>query len=167
MAKPLPLSIHWVYTPAGKVAKLYETLPVDLIFVLFAFEFLSHVEDLDKLSHRESGPLTRKIRLPFNHVLVLMVRIWKCNQLEWLLRQYPAFPNALCDPIIRIDFSREVMLHTRQFLFFFRVTIIVETLFWYQTQHNSKAFYDISYLTTVRQDFIQVFLGCPLWQVKY
>jgi hypothetical protein len=60
MAEPLPLSIHRVYTPAGKVATIYEALLVDFIFVLFALEFLSHVENLDKLSHREPGPLTRE-----------------------------------------------------------------------------------------------------------
>ena len=80
-----------------------------------------------------------------------MVWLWKYDQLEWLSWQYPTILDALCDPIIRIDFAREVMLHTQQFLFFLRVPIIVEMLFGYQTRHNSKAFNDISYLATMRK----------------
>jgi hypothetical protein len=47
MAEPLPLSIHRVYAAAWEIAKFDESLPVNLIFVLFAFELLSHMEDLD------------------------------------------------------------------------------------------------------------------------
>jgi hypothetical protein len=58
MTKSLPLRINWVNTSARKNTLFYESLPVNLVFVLFAWVFLSHLEYFDQLSNCESRSLT-------------------------------------------------------------------------------------------------------------
>lgn len=58
MTKSLPLSIHRVYTPARKEALLDESLPIDLVLILFARVLLCDLEYFDKLSDSEPCPLT-------------------------------------------------------------------------------------------------------------
>lgn len=57
VAEPLPLSVHRIDAPSREEALLDESLPVDLVFILFAWKLLSHLEDLDQLSDGKSSSL--------------------------------------------------------------------------------------------------------------
>ena len=57
MAESLPLGVDRIDTSSGEESLLDKSLPVNLIFVFFTWEFLSHLKYLDKLSNCKSSSL--------------------------------------------------------------------------------------------------------------
>lgn len=57
MAESLPLGVDWVDTSPWENSLFDKPLPVNLILVLLTGELLCDLENLDKLSYCEPGPL--------------------------------------------------------------------------------------------------------------
>lgn len=74
VAESLPLGVHWVYTSTREhITLLDESLPINLIFVLFARISTSDFENLDEFSHSKSCALTLRSSMMMAVVAVMMM----------------------------------------------------------------------------------------------
>ena len=77
MTKALPLGINWIDAPTRKNITLPdESLPVNLILILLALISACHFENLYKLSHSKSSPLSRETFIIGFGVIFPIGRCW-------------------------------------------------------------------------------------------
>jgi hypothetical protein len=145
VTESLPLRIYRVDTPPREETLFDEALPVDLIFVFFAWEVLCHLENLNQLSHSETSPLPRQARLLFDCIIVLGVRIWYSDQLEALLRDQSVLPDALHNPIVRVNLPCKILRRIGQLLLiasrFATISSHQISIDWDQTTHIGETFH--------------------------
>ena len=88
VTESLPLSVHWIYTSTWEhIAFLDESLPINLIFVLFARICTSDLENLDELSHSKSSALTLRSTMMMTVVAIMMMTVlfWTGLRSDWVM----------------------------------------------------------------------------------
>ena len=78
VTESLPLGVDWVHTSTREnIALLDKSLPINLIFVLFARICTCDLENLDELTHCKSSALT--LRSPMMMTIMMMAMLFRAG----------------------------------------------------------------------------------------
>ena len=169
VAKSLPLCIDWVNTSTWEEALFDESLPVNLVLILFAWVLLSDLEYLDQLSNCKPCPLPRELfhLLELSHLSfspwVLHVDGILNFQNDVLIHGKSLLLNMhVNQPLIRHNISRIIFFdwNLRSLLLYDFLNLVLlshfellfDFQFWVFKNLNREAFNQARYLSTVVVD---------------